>query len=101
MDGVFETGLEVTEHEVDLGGDQSTVVQIQKLFEEGIINKSQMEELLIRQLRQQKIFAFNSYDEFFGEYFQRELVAIEDMNRVHQIVAARKRYSRLTRGGQH
>ena len=48
MDGVFETGLEVTEHEVDLGGDHSTVVQIQKLFEEGIINKSQMEELLIR-----------------------------------------------------
>jgi len=28
-----------------------------------------MEDLVLRQLKQQKIFAFGSYDEFFNDYF--------------------------------
>jgi len=39
------------------------------MFEEGMITQGQMEELVVRQLKQQKIFAFSSYDEFFNDYF--------------------------------
>jgi hypothetical protein len=53
------------------------------MYEEGRLTHQQMEELIMRQLKQQKIFAFGSYDEFFNDYFQKDLVAIEDMNRVH------------------
>ena len=56
-----------------------------------------MEDLIVRQLKQQKIFAFGSYDEFFSDYFQKDLVAVEDLNRVHNIVQARQRYAK--RGG--
>ena len=52
-----------------------------------------MEDLIVRQLKQQKIFAFNSYQEFFHDYFKRDLVAVEELNRIHNLVAARKKYS--------
>ena len=57
--------------------------QIYALFDQGKITAQQMEELIARQLKHEKIFAFSSYDEFFTDYFKRDLVAIEDMNRVH------------------
>jgi hypothetical protein len=82
LEGVFETGLEVVEHEFDLDA-QGTVAQIQQMYNEGRLTHQQMEELIVRQLKQQKIFAFGSYDEFFNDYFQKDLVAVEDMNRVH------------------
>ena len=56
-----------------------------------------MEELIARQLKHQKIFAFSSYDEFFTDYFKRDIVAIEDMNRVHQFANTRKQYAQMTR----
>jgi phage-related minor tail protein len=68
VEGVFETGLDVVEHEYDVGT-ANTVAQIQQLFQEGKLTKQQMDELIERQLKQQKIFAFGSYDEFFNDYF--------------------------------
>ena len=72
----------MVEHEYDLE-QEGTLQQIQQMFDEGRLTQQQMEELIVRQLKQQKIFAFGSYDEFFNDYFQKELVAVEDMNRVH------------------
>lgn len=46
----------------------------------------------MRQLKQERIFGFGSYDEFIGEYFNKELVAVEDMNRLRKIQNARKKY---------
>ena len=46
----------------------------------------------MRQLKQEKIFGFGSYDEFIGEYFQKDLVAVEDINRLRKIQNARKKY---------
>lgn len=62
------------------------------MYESGQLTHQQMEELIVRQLKNQKIFAFGSYDEFFNDYFKRDLVAVEDLNRVNQLVESRKRY---------
>lgn len=68
VDGVFETGVDVVEQEYDL--DQvGTLQQIQEMYEQGKLTHQQMEDLVLRQLKQQKIFAFGSYDEFFNDYF--------------------------------
>lgn len=53
-----------------------------------------MQELIMRQLKQQKIFGYSSYDEFFSDYFKRDLVAVEDLNRVRLVLQARKQYGR-------
>ena len=94
VDGVFETGLEVIEHEVEMMTPEDSVAQeIQKMFAEGKITQQQCDELLARQIKHQKIFAFDTYDEFFTDYFsQRDLVAVEDMNRVHKLIKARNLY---------
>jgi hypothetical protein len=39
------------------------------MYDEGKITHSQMEELIIRQLKAQKIFAYQGYDDFFQDYF--------------------------------
>lgn len=82
MDGVFETGLDVIEHEVDLGS--GAKAEIERLLNEGKITQAQHEELLMRHLNQQKIFAYGSYDEFYGAYFEnhRTLVADEHVRRI-------------------
>lgn len=48
-------------------------------------------------MKQQKIFAFGSYDEFFNDYFKRDLVAVEDLNRARLIINARKHYEKRRR----
>ena len=45
-------------------------------------------------MKQERIFGFSSFDEFFGDYFKKELVAVEDLNRVKVLKEARKRYER-------
>ena len=47
MDGVFETGLDVIEHEVDLGQKQGALSEIERLLREGLISQAQHEELLL------------------------------------------------------
>ena len=76
---------------------EGTVQQIRTMFTEGKITESQMNELIVRQLKQQKIFAFGSYDEFFNDYFKRDLVAVEDLNRARLIINARKQYEKRKR----
>jgi len=76
---------------------QGTLQHIQAMFENGELTVQQMEDLIERQLGQQKIFAFGSYDEFFSQYFQRNLVAVEDLNRVHTLVQARRKYAKRGR----
>ena len=51
-----------------------------------------MQELIMRHLKQQKIFGYGSYDEFFSDYFKRDLVAVEDLNKVRLLTNARKKY---------
>ena len=94
-DGIFETGLDVIEHEFELEEDmQGNLAQIRLLYRDGRLSEDQMQELILRHLKQQKIFGFGSYDEFFGDYFKRDLVAVEDLNRVRLVQQARKQYER-------
>lgn len=63
------------------------------MFAEGKLTRDQCDELLARQIKLQKIFAFDTYDEFFADYFSgRDLVAVEDMNRAHKLISSRKLY---------
>ena len=62
------------------------------MFEQGKLTQEKMEELIVRQLKQEKIFGFSTYDEFFNSYFDRDLVAIENLNRIANLVNARKKY---------
>ena len=50
VEGVFETGLDVVEHEFDLE-QQGTLAQIQQMYNEGKITLQQMEDLVMRQLK--------------------------------------------------
>lgn len=94
-DGIFETGLDVIEHEFELEEDmQGNLQQIRLLYRDGRLTEDQMQELILKHLKQQKIFGFGSYDEFFGDYFKRDLVAVEDLNRVRLVQQARKQYER-------
>ena len=52
-----------------------------------------MKEMLMRQLNQDKIFGFNSYNDFESKFFKKKLVAIEDLNRIGVLKEARKQYS--------
>ena len=56
------------------------------MFEQGKLTQEQMEELIVRQLKQEKIFGFSTYDEFFNSYFDRDLVAIENLNRIINLI---------------
>ena len=47
---------------------------------------------MLQNLKQQKIFGFNSFDDFASDYFNRELVAVEELNRVAWLKEARKKY---------
>ena len=62
------------------------------MYRDGKLTDRQMQELITRHLKQQKIFGFGSYDEFFNDYFKRDLVAVEDLNRVRLVSQARKQY---------
>ena len=62
------------------------------LYDDGRLTHKQMKDMLTRQLKQDKIFGFGSYDEFLGEYFQKDLVAVEDLNRTRKLQDARKKY---------
>ncbi len=74
--------MEVVEHEMELEEDEDGRVQALRLYNDGKLTHRQMKEILMRQLKQEKIFGFGSYDEFNNEYFKRNLVAVEDLNRL-------------------
>ena len=52
----------------------------------------------MRQLKQEKIFGFGSFDEFQNQYFNRKLVAVEDLNRLKNLKQARKKYEMRWQG---
>ena len=62
--GVFETGVEVVEHEIELEEDGQGNVQAMRLYNDGKLTHKQMKEILMRQLKQEKIFGFGNFDEF-------------------------------------
>ena len=80
--GVFETGVDVIEHEVELDEDEDGRIQALRLYNDGKLTHRQMKEILMRQLKQEKIFGFSSYDDFSQDYFKKKLVAVEDLNRI-------------------
>ena len=96
--GVFETGVDVVEHELELDEDDDGRVRAARLYNDGKLTHKQMKEILMRQLKQERIFGFGSFDEFFTDYFKKELVAVEDLNRVRQLKEARKKYERRWQG---
>ena len=63
-----------------------------RLYNDGKLTHKQMKEILMRQLKQEKIFGFSSYDEFQNQYFKRDLVAVEDLNRLKVLKMARRKY---------
>ncbi len=67
---------------MELEEDEDGRVQALRLYNDGKLTHRQMKEILMRQLKQEKIFGFGSYDEFNNEYFKRNLVAVEDLNRL-------------------
>ena len=52
----------------------------------------------MRQLKQERIFGFGSFDEFQNQYFNRKLVAVEDLNRLKNLKQARKKYEMRWQG---
>lgn len=90
--GVFETGVDVIEHEVEVDEDAEGRIQALQLYNDGKLTHQQMKEILMRQLKQEKIFGFSSYEDFLGDYFRRKLVAVEDLNRAYNVKQARKKY---------
>lgn len=90
--GVFETGVEVVEHEVEVEEDNEGHVQAMRLYNDGKLTHKQMKEILMRQLKQEKIFGFSSFDDFQTDYFKKPLVAVEDLNRLRVLKQARKKY---------
>ena len=86
VEGVFETGLDVIEHEFELEEDEEGKLQaLRLLYKDGKLTNAQVKEMLLKKLKQEKIFGFSNYDEFFGDYFKKDLVALEDMNRVMKL----------------
>ena len=73
----------MVEHEVELDEDEDGRVQALRLYNDGKLTHRQMKEILMRQLKQEKIFGFSSYDEFQNQYFKNNLVAVEDLNRLN------------------
>ena len=62
--GVFETGVDVLEHEVEVDEDEDGRIQALRLYNDGKLTHRQMKEILMRQLKQEKIFGFGTYDDF-------------------------------------
>jgi len=48
-----------------------------------------MRDILLKKLNQDKIFAYGNYEEFFNDYFRKQLVAVEDLNRANKLKDAR------------
>ena len=70
------------EHEVELEEDDDGRIQALRLYNDGKLTHRQMKEILMKQLKQEKIFGFGSYEDFNQDYFKKKLVAVEDLNRV-------------------
>ena len=90
-DGFFKTGVEVVEHEeYELEGvDQDAA----DLLKRGDLSAGQIHELLQKQLKDDRIFGYEDYDEFKGKYFKKELTAFEDFHKVRQLKYARVKYN--------
>jgi len=84
--------VDVIEHEVELDEDEDGKIQALRLYNDGKLTHKQMKEILMRQLKQEKIFGFGTYEDFQNDYFKKKLVAVEDLNRAYVIKQARKKY---------
>ena len=56
--------MEVLEHEVEFDEDEDGRIQALRLYNDGKLTHRQMKEILMRQLKTEKIFGFSSYDDF-------------------------------------
>lgn len=90
--GVFKTGVDVVEHEVEIDTDLEGKINALRMYRDGKLTSAQIKEILVKKLNQEKIFGYGSFDEFYGDYFKKQLVVVEDMNRVQQLKDARQRY---------
>jgi hypothetical protein len=80
--GVFKTGVEVVEHEIEVDEDDEGKIMALRLYRDGKLTTSQIRDILLKQLKQERIFGYGSYEEFFNDYFRKQLVAVEDLNRI-------------------
>ena len=63
-----------------------------RLYGDGRLTTNQMKDMLMRQLNQDKIFGYNSYEDFESKFFKKKLIAVEDLNRIGVLKEARKQY---------
>ena len=90
-DGFFKTGVEVIEQEeYEFDG---TAQEAANALRTGQLTAPQIRELLQKKLKDDRIFGFDSYDEFNSKYFKKELVAFEEFHKVRQLKYARVKYN--------
>ena len=82
----------MVEHEVELDEDEDGRIQALRLYNDGKLTHRQMKEILMKQLKQEKIFGFSSYEDFQSDYFKKKLIAVEDLNRIQMLKEARAKY---------
>jgi hypothetical protein len=80
----------VVEHEVEMPGEGLGDIAV-SLPGGANLTDAQLKNML-KDLKQQKIFGFNSFEDFAQDYFNRDLVAVEELNRIQWIKEARKKY---------
>ena len=82
----------MVEHEIELDEDDDGRIQALRLYNDGKLTHRQMKEILMKQLKQEKIFGFSSYEDFQSDYFKKKLIAVEDLNRIQMLKEARSKY---------
>ena len=79
-DGFFKTGVDVQEHEeIEFEG---TAQDAAEALKKGDLNAQQIRDLLQKKLKDDRIFGFDTYQDFNSKYFKKELVAFEDFHKV-------------------
>jgi len=90
-DAFFKTGVDVVEtEEYEFEGSAADAANA---FKAGVLTAEQIKQLLQSKLKDDKIFGFESFEEFNKQYFKKELVAFDDFHKVRQLKYARTKYN--------
>lgn len=90
-DGFFKTGVEVIEDEaIDY---DATAEDAAKMVQKGLYTQEQLRDILEKKLKDDRIFSYESFDEFNDKYFTKELVAFEEFHKIRQLKYARVKYN--------
>lgn len=91
-DGFFKTGVDVQEHvEYEFEG---TAQEAAEAYRQGQLTAEEIRALLQKKLKDDKIFGYDSFEEFNSKYFKKELVAFEEFHKIRQLKYARVKYNK-------